>query len=333
MADDLLVVEGGLLRIEHLTEGATAPTITEVRCWIYNEFQAVIAANAPGGFLNAYSTTQSLYWYDYLPADLEPCDQGDRYYRLGRLVGTEWRYEIGSFLVWPRTSKLDRYIARTQGWVQETGMGEAVADLSLRDYRDCLRAAVRSYSDDNPREVRVDVTLAADTWEYPLTALSVPAAVGVPAAAWVPDFSQVLLCEPRVDATLQSQYFTGPAAPLWLRPQCAHGILIDEPGGKLRFTYRTPSAGEVARIWYTSTHELCHTADSLPAQAFERVTQYAAGLAMMGPMANRAARTNDPSIASDMYSMRDITERASSQGKMMCDQAGAAWKRPSVLAW
>lgn len=77
---------------------------------------------------------------------------------------------------------------------------------------------------------------------------------------------------------------------------------------------------------------LSHTADTYPAADFETITQYAAGVAMAGPLANKAAQKDDRPAGSDLTNYRDLQTRRRQQGREMMADAKALWGQvpPSV---
>jgi hypothetical protein len=317
VADDLISVEDVPFRISHkLTpaEGSDTFTVTSATVSIFNsagtELVAATAASAESpGF--GVSTAALVVYYDYTPTD-----PGDFSYVLLPLIGGARITLRGRFTVWPKFSLLDRYIGRIQGWLQETEIGEAQQDLSLRDYRDALAVAVRAFSEVRPRELRKDVSLTANDWTYALSGL----ATGItPTAEWAEGVSRILEVEEPYDATLQSRSILGPL-----------DFEVDERAAEWRLKYVSPSAGQTARVTWTALHTLSHTVDTLPADAFELLTQYAAGVALQGPLANLATRTNDPQIAADVVSFRDRQQRSRQQGMEMQAAAKRLWRRRQI---
>lgn len=302
MPADRLARPSSTYRLSFLVEAASAVTVNDVRAYIYDEAEAVVVDGALGGALGN-GTTQVEPYYDWSV----PATAGDYKFSFEFLNGTLPQFEQGFVLVWPRTSKLDRYIERVKGWVQETEMGELQQALSLRDYRDALAAAVRDYSRKSPRLVQKDVSLTASQWEYDLSTLTAGAS---PAASWVNDFSRIVRIEPDVDSTLQSRYYE----PLLQ-------FSVDERRAKWRFENRSPSSGDTARVDWETTHTLSHSVDTLPTLDFEPLCEYAAGVVLENPQAVQWLRTRNPQIAGDFVSFDNKSRDAVMLGARLKKEA------------
>jgi hypothetical protein len=216
-------------------------------------------------------------------------------------------------LVWPVTSRLDRYIARVMDLVQETEQGDSQQRLSLRDYRNALKATAEGYSRWNPRQAYQDYTLTSE-WLYDL-----PAGTALlPPAPWKPGFSDMVKIEHPYDETVQGQTF--------LRLE---DWSVDETLSQLRINF-SPTADNVLRARFTVPHVLTHRYDTLPSRDFEAICLHAAGWCLRWPLANQAAQTDDPHGQADVVSMRDQQQRRRQQGMEMMREAERRWR---VITW
>jgi hypothetical protein len=228
-------------------------------------------------------------------------------------LGGQHRIRRGRLLVWPAlgASLLDPYINLTQGVMQEADFGVDPARLSLRDYRDVVRGAVREYEKDRPREIVFEFTTADSTYEYDL-----PDGEGAePVAPWVNRFSRFLdpaFTYPPDDTRLN---------PLYPPPQDQ----IDEVRGVWRFLNVYPPIPGTIRLNYTTRHTLTHTADTLPAVDQEAVCRYAAGLALQR-LATVAAGTNETQTEAQIVSYGTQFERYMKQAALLKAEGKALWQ-------
>lgn len=74
-----------------------------------------------------------------------------------------------------------------------------------------------------------------------------------------------------------------------------------------------------------TAYVLTHTSDTLPAADFESVTLYAAGVALAGPLANQASRTEANDQSAGLVSYRDQQQRLRQQGRDWMQMARELW--------
>lgn len=312
MADDLIFPLGTTARIVHTVTADDPFAVSAVTISIFNLAGTAIVTAATGDFDSAEEATSHQVYYLWTPATAD-----DYTYALSYTVGGQTLVLRGRVLVWPLASKFDPYIARIQSWLQETEIGEAQQKLSLRDYRDAVRNAVRVYEKDRPRELLTRLTLAADTYEYSLPDADTEDILGEvfePPAPWDNQFSQFL--GPPVPTTNYTAI-----TPLYPAPKYA----IDERRGKWRFQQVYPPLSGQVDLAYTARHQLSHTADTLPAADFEAICQYAAGSALL-TLASKAAGTEAPEVAAGIVSYRDQTQRYRQLGMDFQKAAPALWQ-------
>lgn len=318
MADDLLAFEDLPLQVSHILTPSESVTLSSLSVVLTDLETGSALTPAPTVNQEPYDGPDALegtfdkrVWFDWTPAN-----PGDVQYLIrGTMTpGAGFQFQ-GQILVWPQFSKLDRYLRRIQGWVQETEIGEGQQRLGRRDYRDALAAAVRVYERDRPREVVTRYALESGTQEYDLPgeeAEDTEGEVFSPPAPWVNQFSRFLTPQ-------FPQNYTS-LTPLYPVPQ----ISVDWRRGKWRFVSVYPPYPTDVDLPYTTRHTLSHTADSLPEEDFEAITQYAAGKALQ-TLANQATWTEAPEIGGGLVSYRDQTQRLRQQAKDMMEGAKALW--------
>lgn len=328
MPNELIGVVGKPLLISHVVSADTAFAVNNALITIWSSAGTAVLTNQVAEAEPSYGTEALEHQLSYLWSNPATADD----YRYLLVPDDSLSDPIpGVILIWPTTSLLDRYIVRVRGWLQDPQAGEDQRSLSLRDYRDGLKAAVDAFSvgtvDEktgklhgaNPRRVVATVSLSAGVWQYNLSSLT----------SYESRFSRFVRLEYPVDVTAQTKYLLGRED--WEE-------LPDE--GVWRFKNAVPVAGEQAAITYTARHSLTHTQDTLPTYAFESVCQYAAGLLVAGPQANEYLRTSAPEIAAGMISYEPRSRSANSYGQTLMEQARTAWEtfaagtlRPRSRAW
>ena len=312
-----------------------AVTLSSVLATIWNEAGTASPSAAAG---SVDTTTENGPYAFYL---WTPATEGNYTGELkatvtatGYLTG-QTRVRTFNAQVWPRTSLLRPFLDRARGLAADEArsLGEDAGKLSLRDYYESFLDALRAYSDANPRRVQSDVTLVGSQWEYALSTLAKVAAGTAPAAQWTPEFSEIRLVEPDVDATLQSQWFIGGGADRLNQVAGAQGVIVDPVQAKFRFAWLSPSTGDTARVEWTSPHVCTHVASSLPAEPvtgravhFEALCRYTAGEALERLTA-KAAGTNEQQIEAQVVSYGTTFERLRRLAMDYKAQAVKAWTR------
>lgn len=306
---DLLYRIGEAKRILHIVrhpEG-TAFAVTSVAVSIWNSAGTAVVTAGLGTAVPGTAAVEHDLYYLWTPGTAD-----DYTYLLSYLVGSETKALWGSVAVLPTTSKYDKYVLAIQDLLQEHTSGE---DSQLLSYRDLMRAAdltVRRYSQDRPRELRTTVTLTASDWTYLLSDLATGQS---PAAGWVNDFSQIVRVNYPRDTTLQSRTFLGPL-----------DAEVDERAGEWRFVHASPSAGQTADVWWTTTHTLSHTIDTIPTVDFPSVCQWGTAEALL-MLANAASHTDAPQQAAEFVSYRDKQQRYRQQAMDLKREAQAGWRK------
>jgi len=283
--------------IAHTVSADDPFAVDRVSVALFDSVGTAVVSGA-SGTITAVSATQYQLGYVWDTTGLAAGDYG---YQLRYYVDAEELLIPGTVSLLPLTSKYDRWVTRVTAWIAENQVAEAQRQLTYTDLTQALQTALDRYELDQPRRILETVSLSAGVFEYSLP------------SGWAGSFSRVASFEYPVDDT----------------DQCRQYLEVfewetDEALGTWRFTVDVPSAGQVARIYYTARHTLSHTADTIPADHFEAVSMYAAGVALL-TLANLAAQTTGPGIGADLVSYRTKQQEYQSQAKELMRRAESLW--------
>lgn len=256
------------------------------------------------------STANDLHDITYLWAVGASQAAGDYYYRIKYVRGNGETLTIpGQLVVRATTSKRDRYLARIARWLRQGEQGVAQRSVTEQDALSALDAAVIAYSKIHPQRKESTANTTAGAWEFDLP------------SDWVDRYSYLERVEYPYDLTEQAR---------WYYPAGGLAFVVDEVRDKWSFTdgmgnpVLTTEASKVIRLYYTLPHAVTDTADSLPWDTFESVTQYAAGV-LLDTLATEAARMEDPNIGADVVVTRDRQLKYRQQAQAYKAEARAVW--------
>lgn len=318
MSDSLFII-GEAKRISEILDFVGEASVSGAIISIYDEDGEFIVEGAAAGVepIDQASKKITIY-YQWTPPT-----PGEFTYSLSYTYTSptvETKIVRGKLTVWPQFSKLDRYINKTKEIIRDQlkRNRELVERLSLIDYYNAIQTTIAEYSIAKPRKVRIDVNLTANDWVYDLATLEIAENIplGIPSALWRNEFSEIFQTVYPVDDAVQSQVYLD-----------LNDIIVDEIAAEWQFVRFNPSAGEVARVWWTTYQALDHNFDTPATQDFMAICVYAAGVAMADYLANEATFTNDPRSGAEIVSYRDIQTRCMQQGEALQKRGRRMWQR------
>lgn len=166
---------------------------------------------------------------------------------------------------------------------------------------EAISAAITRFSQDQPREVVVDMA-GAGTDYYPLTGGSSVA------ASWVDGSSSVQSIDYPAGAVANGY------TPTWLDPDNDWTTYKNATLTYLRFRNAAPAVGETARLTYTAPHTHTSVTDTVPAQDLDALCDLAAYYACLA-LATKASGSQDSVIAADSTNYRDAQLRYKQQAE------------------
>lgn len=201
-------------------------------------------------------------------------------------------------------SHFDRWVTRVNEWLaMATGGGSAPQIVSWRMKRDAILAAVRRYSEVRPRLRQAEVPLSAGVWEYPLPADFLAGASYFRSLEYPVDPSSQYY--PVLDYL--DEYAYDATRGVWFFRKCF-----------------SPSEGQTARLTYAALHTLTDTEDTVPAQHFHDVAQYAASLVLQ-QMAARFAQLGDGQVGDQVVDYRTKEQQTRA--------VSAEYRQAAMRAW
>jgi len=300
MADDIVFRKGekkALFHTVHAVEDERF-TISAVKVNVYDENGEAVITDAAG----VVDTTESAneHGISYI-LDTSPLDVGDYTYTMTYTKGRSLEEIVipGEFTILPPTSKFDRYVQRVIDWLAETHISEAQRELSYKQYRNAILAAVREYEKTHPQKKTLTIDAVSGVYDYDLP------------PEWQEGVSQISRIEYPVGAGPGHTYHVGDE------------YEVDEAEGVIRF-FMNLTTGQQFKLWFTAPQVLSNTTDTLPDKHFEPITQYAAGVALM-MLANKAAQTAQYQIGAQGVTYDGKSQLYAKQSEEMKAEALKAW--------
>ncbi len=297
MQGELVFREGERALISHLISNDETFVIDSATITIYKEDLTALITNQVVQVDNEDEATQHEIYYQWNTTGVAT---GHYVYVITYNVGTQAIKLRGEASVLPIVSRYDRWIRQIRDWIKDTPIGEAQALISETQYRTAANQAVKAYSAVRPRRMTHEQVLTT-AWEYDLP------------EDWDNEASLIERFDYPYEETTQLPYVLE-----------AGDYFVDPMLGKWRFLYVRPSAGEIARFFYSVPHTLNDTTDTIPTDDFESVAKYAAGVAL-GMLASKSIHSSAPDIGADFVSYRTKRQEYQSQAERFMTEASALW--------